>query len=73
MKQTSLVRVAIVLGIFLSAPLVHSQTSSAFFKDTFEQLLRNDPEFATGAGRHELPMTIGPTGRKPGAIAGASS
>ncbi len=53
MKQTSLVRVAIVLGIFLSAPLVHSQTSSAFFKDTFEQLLRNDPEFATGAGRHE--------------------
>jgi uncharacterized protein (DUF885 family) len=30
-----------------------AQAPSNFFKDTFEQMLRDDPEFATSAGRHE--------------------
>ena len=30
-----------------------AQSVDAFFKDTFEQMLRNDPQFATGIGRHE--------------------
>src|SRR5258708_82164 len=33
--------------------LVHGQSSTAFFKDTFEQMLRDNPEYATGVGRHE--------------------
>ncbi len=36
--------------ICAAAPLAYGQ---AFFKDTFEQKLRNDPEYATGVGRHE--------------------
>ena len=35
------------------APLARGQSSADFFKDTFEQMLRNDPEYATGAGHHE--------------------
>jgi len=35
------------------APLAHGQSAAGFFKDTFEQMLRNDPEYATGVGRHE--------------------
>ncbi len=31
-----------------------NQTPAAFFKDTFEQMVRNDPQFATGVGRHEF-------------------
>lgn len=38
------------LLICAAAPLAHGQS---FFKDTFEQILRNDPEYATGVGRHE--------------------
>ena len=30
-----------------------SQSIDAFFKDTFEHMLRDDPEFATSIGRHE--------------------
>ena len=36
--------------ICATAPFAHGQS---FFKDTFEQMLRNDPEYATGVGRHE--------------------
>jgi uncharacterized protein (DUF885 family) len=35
------------------APPTHGQSSAGFFKDTFEQMLRNDPEYATGVGHHE--------------------
>ena len=35
------------------APLAHSQPASTFFKDTYEQMLRDDPEYATAVGRHE--------------------
>jgi uncharacterized protein (DUF885 family) len=31
-----------------------AQSVHAFFKDTFEQMLRNDPQFATAIGRHEF-------------------
>jgi uncharacterized protein (DUF885 family) len=36
--------------------LAQSSTQSvhAFFKDTFEQMLRNDPQFATAIGHHEF-------------------
>jgi uncharacterized protein (DUF885 family) len=33
-------------------PEAHGQSSAAF-KDTFEQMLRSDPEYATSVGRHE--------------------
>jgi uncharacterized protein (DUF885 family) len=46
-------RPIVALCLFALAPLAHAQTSAGFFKDTFEQMLRNDPEYATGAGRHE--------------------
>ncbi len=45
-----------VLCLICLSPLVHGQTPTAagnFFKDTFEQMLRDDPEYATGTGRHE--------------------
>ncbi len=41
---------------FLLAALVRlapAQSVDTFFKDTFEQMLRDDPEFATSIGRHE--------------------
>src|SRR6516165_5692878 len=38
----------------LMSGAVHSQSIDAFFKDTFEGMLRNNPEFATGIGRHEF-------------------
>ncbi len=31
----------------------NTQAVNSFFKDTFEQMLRNDPQFATSIGRHE--------------------
>jgi uncharacterized protein (DUF885 family) len=31
----------------------NTQVANSFFKDTFEQMLRNDPQFATSIGRHE--------------------
>ncbi len=34
--------------------LAPAQSIDAFFKDTFEQMLRDNPEFATAAGRHEF-------------------
>ena len=42
-----------VLCIFAFAPLAHGQSSAGFFKDTFEQMLRNDPEYATVVDHHE--------------------
>ncbi len=36
-----------------AAQLAHAQSVDVFFKDTFEQILRNDPQFATSVGRHE--------------------
>jgi hypothetical protein len=41
------------LCICTIAPLAYGQSSAGFFKDTFEQMLRNDPEYATGVGHHE--------------------
>jgi uncharacterized protein (DUF885 family) len=36
------------------APVAHGQSSSSvFFKDTFDQMLRADPEYATTVGHHE--------------------
>ena len=35
------------------AQLMPAQSVDAFFKDTFEQMLRQDPQFATSIGRHE--------------------
>jgi len=46
-------RCAAALCILALAPLAHGQSPAAFFKDTFEQMLRNDPEYATGSGRHD--------------------
>src|SRR6266849_338626 len=45
--------VVIALCFCAVAPLARGQSSAAFFKDTFEQMLRNDPEYATGVGHHE--------------------
>lgn len=39
------------LCLLALAPSAFSQSS--FLKDTFEQLLRDNPEYATGVGRHE--------------------
>ena len=47
-------RIAILcIVLCAAAPLAHGQSSAGFFKDTFEQMLRNDPEYATSVGRHE--------------------
>jgi uncharacterized protein (DUF885 family) len=48
-------RFAVALALAQLA-LAQSSTQSvhAFFKDTFEQMLRNDPQFATAIGRHEF-------------------
>lgn len=46
-------RTAVLCFTLAFAPLAHGQSSAAFFKDTFEQMLRNDPEYATNTGRHE--------------------
>jgi uncharacterized protein (DUF885 family) len=43
----------IAICYFAVALLAHGQSSAGFFKDTFEQMLRNDPEYATAVGRHE--------------------
>ncbi len=43
---------SILTGLLL-AQLAAAQSVDSFFKDTFEQMLRNDPQFATGVGRHE--------------------
>jgi hypothetical protein len=45
--------VCVALWFCAIAPLAQSQSSADFFKDTFERMLRNDPEYATGVGRHE--------------------
>jgi uncharacterized protein (DUF885 family) len=40
------------LALVLSLPLA-AQNISTFFKETFEERLRDDPEFATSVGRHD--------------------
>lgn len=42
-----------LLALLLSLPLA-AQNISTFFKETFEQRLRDDPEFATSVGRHDF-------------------
>jgi hypothetical protein len=42
--------------IFLLASIpvaLPAQTIDTFFQDTFQTMLRNDPDFATGVGHHE--------------------
>jgi uncharacterized protein (DUF885 family) len=39
------------LSLLVLSSSVHAQSS--FLKDTFEQMLRDNPEYATGVGRHE--------------------
>lgn len=40
--------------LFIAAlQLLQAQSVDTFFKDTFETLLRSDPDFATGVGRHD--------------------
>jgi uncharacterized protein (DUF885 family) len=46
-------RLLVAFCLTVLAPLAQAQSSSALFKDTFEQMLRDNPEFATGVGRHE--------------------
>jgi uncharacterized protein (DUF885 family) len=48
-----IVALCIALSFCVVAPLAHAQSSAGFFKDTFEQMLGNDPEYATSVGRHE--------------------
>jgi hypothetical protein len=49
-----IVGVCIALCLCAFAPLAHGQSSSSgFFKDTFDQMLRADPEYATEVGHHE--------------------
>ena len=48
----SLVMVSLVL-LGCRAPSARKQSIDAFFRETFQQMLRNDPEFATSVGRHE--------------------
>ena len=46
----------VLVSLFLSGcgrPAARKQSINAFLKETFEQMLRNDPEFATAVGRHE--------------------
>ena len=49
-------RTVFLVGILAASVFAQSddQTPAAFFKDTFEQMLRNDPQFATSVGRHEF-------------------
>src|SRR5690349_5288755 len=42
-----------VLLLITIAQLAPAQSIDSFFKETFEQMLRNDPEFATYVGRHD--------------------
>jgi uncharacterized protein (DUF885 family) len=46
-------RYLVAFCLFALSPLAQGQSSRAFFKETFEQMLRDDPEFATSAGHHE--------------------
>jgi uncharacterized protein (DUF885 family) len=48
----SLVSVSLILS-GCGGPAARKQPIDAFFKETFELILRNDPEFATSVGRHE--------------------
>ena len=41
-----------LLALVLSLPL-SAQNISTFFKDAFEERLRDEPEFATSIGRHD--------------------
>ncbi len=41
------------LLLTLVIQLMPAQSMDSFFKDTFEQMLRQDPQFATSIGRHE--------------------
>src|SRR5690348_10741847 len=46
----------VILGLLLAAPIFSQSTPSgiqAFFKQAFEEELRDSPEMATGVGRHE--------------------
>jgi uncharacterized protein (DUF885 family) len=45
--------VCIALCLCAFAPLHGQSSSSGFFKDTFDQMLRADPEYATAVGHHE--------------------
>ena len=45
-------RICLALVIAASG-LVRAKSIDVFFKDTFEQMLRNNPDFATSIGRHE--------------------
>ena len=42
----------IIWALLVSLPLA-AQNISTFFKETFEERLRDDPEFATSVGRHD--------------------
>jgi uncharacterized protein (DUF885 family) len=43
----------VVFFLFLASQAGRSQSIDAFFKDTFEEMLRGNPEFATTIGRHD--------------------
>lgn len=52
MARTRLILAFAVIQLALAQS--STQSVDVFFKDTFEQMLRNDPQFATGVGRHEF-------------------
>jgi uncharacterized protein (DUF885 family) len=43
-----------LLVVSLGTLLAQGPTAAGFFKDTFDEMLRANPEFATGAGHHEF-------------------
>ncbi len=45
---------AIALLCLAATQVAQAQTPPDFFKDTFEQMVRDSPEYATGVGRHEF-------------------
>lgn len=48
----NMLRICLVL-VIATARLAPAQSIDAFFKETFEQMLRTNPDFATSIGRHE--------------------
>jgi uncharacterized protein (DUF885 family) len=43
----------LAVAFFAFVLLGHSQSIDAFFKETFDELVRSNPEYATGIGHHE--------------------
>ena len=53
-RPGALVAAVGAIAVSLGTLLAQGPTSADFFKDTFDAMLRADPEFATGTGHHEF-------------------